>query len=277
MGAALARAFAARGHSTTGWSRSAARRDALGGGCQVAASPADAVAAAELIVACVSDYAATREVLASPGVNAALRGRTFAQLASGGPADARALAGWAAASGVAYLDGAIATYPARIGDAATVIFYSGDESAYSRHEPVLAALGGRPTFVGTAPGGAAAADLAWLSFLYGTMLGLLQGAAFCEAEGVDPARIFEAVPSFQIEIAAEAAYAERLIARRDFKGDQATLDVHFAAMKHIAGSARSSGVDAAFPDVLLDIFGRAVALGHGDDEIAGAIEVLRRP
>ena len=265
MGGALARAFSAAGHTTTGWTRSAGT-----------GTPAEACAASDLVVACVSDYDATRAVLSAPGVADALTGRTLVQLATGGPADARSLATWAADAGVAYLDGAIATYPARIGDAPTIVFYSGDRGAYDRHRVTLEALGGRPTFVGEAPGAAAAADLAWLSFLYATMVGLFQGAAFLEAEGADPAVVFDAVPSFGIEIAAEAAYARELIARNDFHGDQATLDVHLAAMEHIVAAAEESGVSGELPRLVRDLTARAVAAGHGADEIAALIETFRR-
>ncbi len=111
----------------------------------------------------------------------------------------------------------------------------------------------------------------------GSTLGLLQGAAFCEAGGVDPAAAFAAVPSWLVEIAAEAEYARGLIARRDYRGDQASLDVHVAAMEHIVGSANASGVSDAFPRLLVDLFSQAVARGHGAEEIAAGIEVLRPP
>ncbi len=265
MGAALARAFTAAGHTTTGWTRSGAT-----------GSPAAACEASDLVVGCVLDYDATYEVLAAPGVTAALRGKTFVQLATGDPADARGMAEWATGAGVAYLDGSIATYPARIGDEPTIVFYSGDRAAFDRHRATLAALGGRPTFVGEAVGGAAAADLAWLSFLYGTMIGLFQGAAFLEAEGVDPSVVFDAVPSFGIEIAAEATLARDLIARNDFSGDQAALSTHLAGMKGILGAAEGAGVNSEFPRLVRDLTARAVETGHGEREIAALIEILRR-
>jgi hypothetical protein len=45
--------------------------------------------------------------------------------------------------------------------------------------------------------------------------GRLPGRGILEAEGADPAVVFDAVPSFGIEIAAEAAYARELIVRND--------------------------------------------------------------
>jgi 3-hydroxyisobutyrate dehydrogenase-like beta-hydroxyacid dehydrogenase len=265
MGSALARSFEAAGHATTGWTRSGNT-----------GPPAAACEASDLIVGCVLDYDATSEVLAAPGVTEALAGKTFVQLATGGPADARQMQTWAEKAGVAYLDGSIATYPARIGDEPTIIFYSGDRAAFERHRETLGALGGRPTFVGEAAGGAAAADLAWLSFLYGNMIGLFQGAAFLESEGVDASVVFDAVPSFGIEIAAEAAYARDLIARNDFSGDQAALYTHLAGMEGILAAAEQGGVNSEFPRLVRDLTARAVAAGHREHEIAALIEILRR-
>lgn len=275
MGGALAAALIAAGHEVTAWNRGADRRAAFAGSCAVADDPAAACAASDLVIACLADYDATSELLAADGVTAALAGRTLVQLASGAPDDARGLAAWAAAHGVDYLDGKILTFPARVGDPPTMIAYSGPSEVFDRHRATLLGLGGRPTLVAETPGGAAAVDLAWLSFLYGATLGLLQGAAFCEAEGVSSGAAFDAVPSWLVELAAESEYYRGLIARGDYAGDQATLDVHVAAMEHILGAARASGVSAAFPALLVDLFGAAVARGHGDHEIAAAIEVLR--
>jgi 3-hydroxyisobutyrate dehydrogenase-like beta-hydroxyacid dehydrogenase len=265
MGGALVRAFTDAGDDVTGWSRS---RSAM--------TAAEAWARSDLIVACVSDYDATREVLTSPGMSTALVGKTLVQLASGSPADARAMAEWARGAAVRYLDGAIATYPARIGHAPTIIFYAGDRNAYEIHSATLVTLGGQSTFVGDDPGMAAAADLAWLSFLYGSMLGMLQGAAFLEAERVNPSVVFDAVASFNVEIAAEAAYARGLIRRGEYGGNQATLDVHLAAIEHIVAAAGESGVDSGLVQLVRDLTARAVADGHGDEEIAALFEVLRK-
>jgi len=273
MGSALASALIEAGHRVTVWNRGTDRRAAFAGRCAVAASAAEACAASDLVVACLADYDATVEALGAEAL-AALAGGTIVQLASGGPDDARRLAGLVGAAGGGYLDGKILTFPARIGDEPTMIAYAGPRALFDRHRPVLAAFGGRPTHVAEAPAGASAVDLAWLSFLYGATLGLLQGAAFCESEGVDPGAAFDALPSWLVEIQAEGTYYRGLIARGDYAGDQASLDVHVAAMQHILGAAEASGVSAAFPRLLVELFSQAAAT-HGPDEIAAAIEVLR--
>jgi 3-hydroxyisobutyrate dehydrogenase-like beta-hydroxyacid dehydrogenase len=279
MGSSLAEAFIAAGHEVTVWNRDGGKRTAFEGRARIAATAADACAASDLIGICVADYDAANSILADAETVAALAGRTLVQFSSGGPDDARAMGAWASANRIDYLDGAILTYPDGIGadHPDTVVFYSGARDAFDRHKEALLALGGRPTFVGEAVGGAAAADLAWLGFEYGATAGLLQGAAFCEAEDVDPAHFFDAVKALAEEVTEAADRCREMIAAGDFRGDLATLDVHVAAIGNIVAFAEASGVDGRIPAALLRVFGEAAERGHGGEEIAAAVEVFRGP
>src|SRR5688572_27959714 len=88
MGGALAGAFLRAGHPTTVWNRTTVKADDLvARGATLAESPAAAIAAAPLVVVCVSDYDAVVDVLEGP-----LDGRVVVNLTSGRPSRARALA-----------------------------------------------------------------------------------------------------------------------------------------------------------------------------------------
>ena len=100
--------------------------------------------------------------------------------------------------------------------------------------------------------------------------------SFLEAEGANPTVVFDAIGSFGIEIAAEARYARNMVRRRAYHGDQATLDVHLAAMEHIVAAAAESGVNGALPRLVRDLAAQAVDNGRGDEEIAALVEVLRK-
>lgn len=277
MGSSLAEAFVTAGHEVTVWNRDSGRAAAFGGRVSAATNAAEACSASDLVGVCVADYDATYEILAQSDVAAALAGRTLIQFSSGSPDEARGLASWAGENEIEYLDGAILTYPDGIGadHADTVIFYSGASGAFDRYRNALLALGGRPTFVSDAAGGAAAADLAWLSFEYGATAGLLQGAAFCEAEDVDPRHFFNAVKALSDEVPAAAERCREMIERGEYHGDLATLDVHVAAIGNILNSAKASGISATVPAALLEVFSEAANGGHGGEEIAAAVEVFR--
>lgn len=276
MGSALADALVRAGYDVTAWNRGAERRAAAPSGCLVVDDPAVACSASRLVIVCVANYAATESILGLPGVLDALHGAALVQLSSGGPEDARTMAGVAERGKFDYLDGAIITYPSRIGLPSTAIVYSGSRQVFEANVDLLGAFGGRATFVSEAVGGAAAVDLAYLSLLWGSVAGLLQGAAFCESESVDPARFFDIVPSIEIEVSAEAAAYGEMLARADYRGVEATLDVHVASMDAWVSTAAQNGIDVRFPTVLRELFAEAAAT-HGTEEIAAAFEVFRRP
>jgi NAD binding domain of 6-phosphogluconate dehydrogenase len=124
-------------------------------GLRVARSVEESVREADIVVVSVSDYSSTRQLLAQPEIEAALRGKIVVQLSSGTPKDAREMASWARRCGIAYLDGAILGSPEWIGTPACTIFYSGPAEVFERVKPVLMIFGERTVFVGHEIGHAA--------------------------------------------------------------------------------------------------------------------------
>ncbi|MEM7120281.1 MAG: NAD(P)-binding domain-containing protein [Pseudomonadota bacterium] len=277
MGAAIAEASIRAGHDLAVWNRTSERAQAFEGRAMVADSLGDLVAKADLLVWVLLDYETTEGVLRSSGIEGDMAGKTVVQLCSGTPEEARAFGKTVRALGADYLDGKIFTYPARVGDAMSRFAYSGDKAVYERSAKVLEAYGGRSAWLGADDGFAAAADLAWLSYLYGSMSGLFQGLAFTRAEGLPDDAVFGSVPSWLVEIDAEAAYSKQLVDRGDFHGSQAALDVHLAAMQHLLETARASGISHAFPAMIAEVFGEAVKRGYGDQEITGGLDVFCKP
>jgi NAD binding domain of 6-phosphogluconate dehydrogenase len=131
MGLALAQALACAGYDLTVWNRTESRSAPLRElDVALAGSVESACASSEVVVVSVTDYAATREMLGEIG--SVLEGHTLIQLSSGTPSEARAMAGWAAAQGIDYVDGAIVGFPSAIGTADAIIFYAVGRRSGSR-------------------------------------------------------------------------------------------------------------------------------------------------
>src|SRR5690349_23949683 len=106
MGSALARAFIKRGYPVTVWNRSPDKTKPLAAlGAAVATGVREAVAASDITVINVSDYAASTSLLRDPEVARALHGKLIVELSSGTPHEARDAARRVAAQGALYLDG----------------------------------------------------------------------------------------------------------------------------------------------------------------------------
>ncbi|WP_030022455.1 NAD(P)-dependent oxidoreductase [Streptomyces monomycini] len=273
MGSALAAALVAKGHATTVWNRSAHKAEALAErGAVAAATPAEAVAASPLVIACVLDCPALHTVL--DPVADTLAGKTLVNLTSGSPEQAAEAAAWARAHGAGYLDGAIMTTPPGVGSPETMFLYSGPRTVFDTHRATLAALGD-PLHLGTDPGLASLYDAALLGLMWAALTGWLHGTALVGAEGVRAAdftpvaiRWLGAVTGFL------TAYAPQVDAGH-YPGDDATVDVQIAAIDHLLHAAAARGIDNALPALLKATMERTRAAGHGTDSYASVVEVLK--
>lgn len=168
LGRAIAGTLLRDVHPVTFWNRSPARAEPLvTRGATAAATAAEAIAAADLVIVALLDSPAAREVLT--GAAGAVRGRTLVNLTSGDPEDARALAAWAAEHGAEYLHGAVYAVPQTIGTAQASVSYSGSPDVHRRWRAPLD-LVGKGTFLGADAGRASGYDVAVLAGMY-SMLG----------------------------------------------------------------------------------------------------------
>ena len=104
MGAGMARSLLRAGHSVAVWNRSRARAEPLASdGARVAASPAEAVAGADVVVTMLFDTAATGDVVGA-AAEAFGPDTVWLQTATVGPDGMARLGDLAAKHGIAVLD-----------------------------------------------------------------------------------------------------------------------------------------------------------------------------
>lgn len=275
MGIALARALQSR-HTLTVWNRTPERATPiLSQGTVLAPSALAAVQASPVVLVCVADYAASRSILASPGVADALRGKVLVQLNTGTPQDARE--DWAALSGVAYLDGALLATPGQIGRPDTPLFISGEERALAGCRPVLEAIAGNIQYMGEPIGNAAAWDLATLSCMFGAMSGFFHGVRICESEGLKVNEFSQMIGAISpvlgemISAEGEAIHAGR------YGEPESSMATCAGSGRLFVKQAREAKLDASFPDFLMGMFDRALGAGLANERLAAMIKVLRQP
>ncbi|MET7465980.1 NAD(P)-binding domain-containing protein [Nonomuraea sp. NPDC005501] len=272
MGTALAETLLAAGHRVTVWNRSAAKADPLTAkGATGAATAAEAVASASLVIVCVLDYQAAREILDG----ADLAGRTVLNLTNGRPAEARDTGRLVAERGGDYLDGGIMAVPQMIGGPGALILYSGSPAAFDRYEDALKPLA-EPRYLGEDPGLAPLYDLAMLTGMYGQIAGFLEAAALIASEK-RPVREFTEtllVPWLHAMASAQPRLAEE-VESGDYATEVSNLEVNRVGVANLVIAFEEQGVR---PDLLLpmkELIDRRVARGHGAEGLSGLIEELR--
>jgi 3-hydroxyisobutyrate dehydrogenase-like beta-hydroxyacid dehydrogenase len=287
MGSALARAFSTAGYQLTVWNRTPEKTVPFQGIAAIADAVHEACAASDAIVVSVLSYAVSNALLRTPDVERVVADKTLIQLTTGTPAEARDGEDWARRHDVAYLDGAITTYPRAIGRENTTIFFAGQADVFEEHRELLSVLG-KPTFLDEAIGVAATLDLALLESAYAQSAALLHAAALCAAESV-PLDVFfthAAAPKWLLELTTrhafdesapiDAASAARAMERpRTYpESVDATMITHTAAVGLILQASREAGIDTAFPQSLHDCYERDVARGHGRHDLPALYEAF---
>lgn len=242
MGSRMAAALLRAGHAVTVWNRTSDRASALvGQGARLAKTPAEAVEAADAVIAVVRDDDASRRVWLAPddGALTRLSGNAVAiessTLSLGWVRDLSAIC---TARGVPFLDAPVVGSRAQADAAQLIHLVGGEPHIVARMAPVFAAIGGAAHHAG--PSGAGAA----LKLIVNAMLGVqvammaeLLGAA--HRFGLDPVRavaILAQTPpcSPAAKIAAQAILARSFAPA--FPVDLMEKDLHYVADTAPAGA-----------------------------------------
>ncbi|GAA2709596.1 MULTISPECIES: NAD(P)-binding domain-containing protein [Streptomyces] len=278
MGQALAAAFLKAGHPTTVWNRSADKAAKLvSEGAVLAATPAEAVAASDLLVVCVSTYDVMDNVL--DGLDEALKGKVLVNLTSGSSDQARSAADRFGKLGVKYLDGVIMITPPGIGAETSVLFYAGDEEVFTAHEPTLKLLGGGTTYLGADYGMPALYDVSLLGLMWGTFNAFLHGVAVVGTADVSAKTYLpwahmwlDAIKMFTTD------YANQIDAGDgEFPANDATLETHLEALKHLVHESEALGVDVELPKYSQNLMEKIISQGHAKNSYAAMIKAFQKP
>ncbi|MFJ6995437.1 NAD(P)-dependent oxidoreductase [Streptomyces sp. NPDC003090] len=272
MGSALAEALVQAGHDTTVWNRTPAKAEALAArGATAAATAGDAVRAAPLVIACLLDHASVHEVL--DPLAGDLAGRTLVNVTTTSPAQSRELAEWAAAAGIAYLDGGIMAVPEMIGKPGSSILYSGSAEVFEEYRQVLD-LWGASTYFGDDAGLASLYDLALLAGMYVMFAGFMHGAAMVAPAGVT-ARQFAgmAAPWLSAMTGMLDGYAQ-VIDGGDYtvEGQQS---LEFSSLDDILAASSAQGISTEVVDMVQTLIRRQIDAGHGKEAFPRIIESIR--
>jgi 3-hydroxyisobutyrate dehydrogenase-like beta-hydroxyacid dehydrogenase len=275
MGQAMAAAFLDRGYAVTLWNRTASRADDLvARGAVLAPDAAEAVAANEVVVLSLTDYAAMYAVLEP--AEAALAGRVLVNLSSDTPERARAAARWAAERGAVHLTGGVASAPSGIGQPESSTFYSGPREAFDKHRHLLGAITGRTDYRGEDPGLAALLYQISMVIFWTSMLSYWQAIALARANGLTAADILPPATDTANSLAGFFAfYAERIDAGNHL-GDVDRLAMGMASAEHVLHTNAEAGLDTTLPAAVTDLFRRGMDAGHAADSFSALAELVKK-
>jgi len=268
MGAAMARNLARAGHRVRAWNRTRGKAEPLAAdGVLVMDTPAEAVAGAEAVLTVLFDGGAVLEVLreAAPGLRP---GALWAQSSTAALEDVPALARFARENGVVYVDAPVlgTRLPAERGE--LTVLASGPEQAGTALAPVFDAIGSRTVWAGSEPGRATRLKLVVNTWVLLLTHGVAETLSLAEGLGVDPGDFLDLVAGGGLD-AGYLGLRPAAIRSRDFTPSFAVETAEKDA-RLILSAAEEAGVDLPLMAAGAERFRRAMAAGHGGEDMAAS-------
>lgn len=267
MGSAMVRHLIAAGHEVTVWNRTQARAEALAG-CRVAATPAEAVSAAETVLTMVFNDAAYEEIFFGEAqLMYALRpGQLHVAMGTISVALSGRLAKEHARRGVSYVAAPVFGRPSVAEAGKLWIVAAGQPESIERMRPVVAAFSRGLSVVGAEPEQAHAVKLGG-NFLICSMLhGLSEAFVFAEGQGIDPAAFLEAINSALFQSPFYALYAGVMLNPPAQPG--ATVELGAKDLRLLREAAAARGQSVSLAETMGALFDDAVARGMGNEDWA---------
>ena len=275
MGAPMAACVARAGHQIVAFDIDSSRAQALAGdGVEAAATVADAVSGADVLVLMVATPEQVEDVLFGDGEAAgALRpGATVVIMATVGPAP---VAAWAQRLGeVDVVDAPVSGGVARAADGDLLIMVGGAEAAVEGVRPLLDAMARTAPLVGPEPGDGQKVKLVNQLLCGVHIAAAAEGLAFAEAIGLDARACWEVIRD---GAAASFMLDDRGARMLDdaFEDPKSALDIFVKDMAFVTDAARQNAYPAPLATVAEQLYvaGRRAGLGRLDD--SSLIKILR--
>jgi len=278
MGRAMALNLHRAGYQVSVYNRTRSRTTEFADlGCQVASTPRALAKMCDTLVTMVSDPAAIDEVMEGPeGAASAFQGgNALINMSTLSPDYTAELARKCYAAGVVFLDCPVSGSKAAAEKGQLVILAGAERAALERFTPVLKAMGKEIVYAGLPPAGTAL-KLCVNLIVAQLTTALAESAALAQAQGIDPALIFETLAHNPAMNCGYFSLKKDNILKRDFPPA--------FPLRHMLKDARFMLAEAAKKRLELPVTAAVERLmtksynsGYGDKDLSVVLDTLAEP
>ncbi len=276
MGAPMAANLARAGFEVVAWNRTAEKAQALASDHEdvlVAASPAEAAAAAGIVISMVPDTPEVEAVVLGKGgaAEGLPEGALAIDMSTIAPTASRSIADRLAEKGIAFLDAPVTGSRPKAEDGTLTIMAGGPESAFERARPLFDAMGQLVVHAGP-QGHGSMVKLINNTLAAVNAAALAEGLTLARAAGLDTDRALEVVASGSGNSTMVALKAGPMLSGELeplFKLEHMLKDV-----RHCLAEARALGLDLELAQSAERLYAKADQQGHGGLDFAAVIEAV---
>ncbi len=277
MGAPMARHLLVAGHEVTVHNRTRSREEPLeAAGAGRAATPAEAAAAAEAVLTCVSDTPDLEHILLGPaGVAEGLApGGLVVDCSTVSPAATAAIAATLRERGIGLVDAPVSGGSEGAERGTLTIFCGGTDADVARARTVLEAFGSRITHLGPSGAGQVAKAVNQV-MIAGTYATVGEGIALAEAAGLDLPQLVEALSAGAAASWVLTNRAGNMIADTYPLGFKVAL--HRKDLGIALDEAGRAGLRLGVSELVAAQEDVLMGEGHGDEDVSALARLPKRP
>ncbi|MQX53844.1 NAD(P)-dependent oxidoreductase [Alcanivorax sediminis] len=273
MGKPMVNRLLDAGYRLTVWNRTMEKAQAFADSARVAASPADAVRGADVIITMLENGMVVDDVLyVSSAIESLASKALVIDMSSIEPGMARCHGERVADLGGEYLDAPVSGGTRGAESGTLSIMAGGSEEAFSRALPILAAMG-KATLIGPVGSG----QLAKLAnqAIVGITIGAVSEALLLAAKGgARPEKVREALLGGFAGSKILEQHGERMLARNFTPGAPARIQLKDLRM--ILDEARTEGLSLPLSQRVFEEYRALLSSGHGELDHSGLLLELER-
>jgi 3-hydroxyisobutyrate dehydrogenase-like beta-hydroxyacid dehydrogenase len=267
MGFPMGRRLCEAGYTVHVWNRTRSKAERLSPfGATVHASPAQAVAQADIVITMLDHGGVVDEVLFQLGTTDGLRpGTLLVDMSSIKPVEARDHAARLSALQVDYLDAPVSGGTVGAEQGTLAIMVGGRADHMERASAVLKVFG-RPTHVG--PIGSGQLTKLANQMIVGATIGVIAEALLlCERGGADMGKVKEAITGGFADSRILQVHGQRMV-ERDF-APRARMSVQIKDLRNALATAQEVGFDAPITALFEQLYREGIEHGLADLDHAG--------
>jgi 3-hydroxyisobutyrate dehydrogenase len=244
-------------------------------GAEIAATPDQAIVAADIVLLMLADYGAIRAVLEVDGVLSALAGRTVVQMGTIGPGQSRELANLVSGFRADYLEAPVFGSHPQIEAGELLVLAAGERDLFKQVEPLLRCFGPPPYYLGEI-GKAAAAKLALNLLIPALVTGFSLSLGIVQREDIQ-------IDDFMAVLRQGAYYSPtfdsklpRMLERR-YDHPNFPLSLMLKDIELALEESEQLGLNTSILAAIRALYAEAVAGGLADLDHSGIYEAISPP
>ena len=277
MGLALAKTLLRSDSKISVWNRTLSKSQDLNNkGAHVCLSPIEALQCSEIIIVCLSNYEAWKNIIDSNQIDMDLSKKTIVQLTSGSIEEVTDHSDWVKKHNGDLLEGAIISFPSEIGTKDSSIILAGNNEVIENCKEIISLLFPIHTNLGGNLIGPTVLSRALVSGGLAGLIGMMNGVAICQKAEISLDHFKDIyIGRINPMIGQESKRIIDAIAAKDTKSTEASISAWGHGQEALLSISKTLDSNLDFQLALNSLFKQAVKSGLEDHDLSAMVKIFK--